>query len=591
MWFTRRSDRPDPARRRLGSSLEMMEGRVLLSQTAHPFAVYLPSDLPVSNPINHHPIPFQVQSLIHDHNPQSPLLNNQGKVVSGKDRAGDEWTITVHGPGSVIVTDTSPNDGSLDDNINTITLIGTSPTKTYVTGETHASFQVPSNGQVFFNKLVDNQGVKSIVLNGFTLTQTIAPPNGGLNNSNTGIFLTGGVGLLQFHNIEASVNQANQDQPINIVIGDSTAPLKEAPIIRLDEIFNTSFNSSAATVTTNPQTPQTTPTVKIIINGEVHGLDIISSTQAPFTSDQFLTPTQTPLAAGNQFKFPKVGTTGRTAVRVFGIDNLRVRGSAVNFTASRGAVPFQNGFSSLDHLGKAVFNGNADGVGLDVTNGKIGGVRFSRGLGNPTGSSIAATSFGTPVSQTGYPASGLLGGLVTARKIGHIKVGPANQQLQVATNPDFVQLKQQRSPTFFPQPGNALTSAAIVSSGSIGSVSVKGDTVNSEIKSGFHYPSFAAGLEGTRAPSKIGPVRHNGNLVNGDISATYRPGNHVYGAPGHVAGPGSINGKMSTQDSTYVTGGLTPLGNQGAGFYARHKRGGYLPPPLLPTRSQSIQVR
>ena len=41
---------------------------------------------------------------------------------------------------------------------------------------------------------------------------------------------------------------------------------------------------------------------------------------------------------------------------------------------------------------------------------------------------------------------------------------------------------------------------------------VVGDSVNSEIKSGFHYPSFAAGLEGTRAPSTIGPLRQNGNL-------------------------------------------------------------------------------
>jgi hypothetical protein len=79
--------------------------------------------------MNHHSIPFQVQSLIHDHNPQSPLFNNQGKVVSGKDRAGDEGTITVH------------------------------------------------------------------------------PPSGGLNNTNTGIFLTGGVGLLQFHNAHAGFRE------------------------------------------------------------------------------------------------------------------------------------------------------------------------------------------------------------------------------------------------------------------------------------------------------------------------------------------------------------------------------------------------
>ncbi len=42
--------------------------------------------------------------------------------------------ITVHGPGKVIVTDTTPNDGVLDDDINTIQLVGTSINSTYVTG-------------------------------------------------------------------------------------------------------------------------------------------------------------------------------------------------------------------------------------------------------------------------------------------------------------------------------------------------------------------------------------------------------------------------------------------------------------------------
>src|SRR5437899_232589 len=114
MRFTRRrSDRPDPARRGWASSLEVLEGRQLLSSshsTLHPFAVYLPTDLVVQNPLTHRPVPLTYQRLVHDENPQSPLLNNQGKVVTGKDRAGSEWTITVHGPGSVIVTDATPND-------------------------------------------------------------------------------------------------------------------------------------------------------------------------------------------------------------------------------------------------------------------------------------------------------------------------------------------------------------------------------------------------------------------------------------------------------------------------------------------------
>src|SRR3954451_8537522 len=163
-FMRRRSDRPDPARRGLGSSLEVLEGRQLLSTfTAipHPFAVYTPTDLSVRNPITNQPEPFTYQRLIRDQNPQSPLLNNQGKVVTGKDREGDEWTITVHGPGSVIVTDISPNDGVFDDEIDTIQLVGTSLTDTYVTGQVVASARLQTQGTIFFNHLVAQDGVAS----------------------------------------------------------------------------------------------------------------------------------------------------------------------------------------------------------------------------------------------------------------------------------------------------------------------------------------------------------------------------------------------------------------------------------------------
>src|SRR4051812_16537606 len=242
-FMRRRSDRPDPARRGLGSSLEVLEGRQLLSTfTAipHPFAVYTPTDLSVRNPITNQPEPFTYQRLIRDQNAQSPLLNNQGKVVTGKDREGDEWTITVHGPGSVIVTDATPNDGSLDDTIDTIQLIGTSLKDTYVTGTVVGSPFTPTDSTVLFNKLIDVQGVNSVVLNGFTLTQTVTPGNLP-NNSNTGIMLYGGVKRLQFHNVLASLDPANNDQPINIIIGDPNTPLKVQPSIKIDNIFNTTL--------------------------------------------------------------------------------------------------------------------------------------------------------------------------------------------------------------------------------------------------------------------------------------------------------------------------------------------------------------
>ncbi len=280
--------------------------------------------------------------------------------------------------------------------------------------------------------------------------------------------------------------------------------------------------------------------------------------------------------------------TGRTAVQAKGIDNLDVRGAATNFTASRSVTPFQNGFSGLDHLGNAHFHGPTDAVGLDVTNGKIGTLTFDKGLGDPTGTSLSATSTGLPANQRSYAANGFVSGLVTAKTIGHVTAGPANVTLQTATNPDFVQLRTTGEPYYFVRQGNALTSAAIVSSLSTGTVKIKGDTVNSEVKTGFHYPSFAAGLEGTRAPSSIGSLKVNGDFVNGVVSATVRPINNRYAVGAIVKGPGTIRGFVN--GVPIQTAGTTPLGNNGAGVFARTKIG-YLPPVAKPNRVNGILVR
>lgn len=598
----RRSDRPDPTRPGLGSSLESLESRELLSASSPVplLGAWTPSDLPVYSAISHQPIGLSVKGLSNQarQNPQAPFVNNQGKIVSGLDRAGDLWTITVHGPGTVIVTDTTPNDGVLDDNIDTIQLVNTSPTKTWVTGQTDTSVRTTTDGTVYFNRLIDSSGVKSVVLNGFTLTQTVTPVGGAPNYSNTGVYLLGGTQLLQFHDILGTFDTSQANTPIDIVIGDPATPLSPQvqPTIRLDSIFNTVFDSTAATV---PTTPQTTPTVNILVNGELKGLDIISSTQnipvqpsqalprvTPVT-ERYWNPTLSPIAStGNQFAFPIVGTTGRTAVRATGIGNLNAHGSLVNVTASRGA-PFSSSQSGLSHLKSARFQGNADALGLDV-NGRIGKLRFDRGLGNPTGTGNAATNLGIPSGQTGYPAAGLLGGQVTATNIQSLSAGPANVVVQTATNPNFVQLTQPGYPTLYPRAGDALSSAAITSSGSINHTAINGNITNSEIKTGFDYPSYAAGLEGTRAKSHITHAHVHGDLVNGVVSATVRPLNNVYRQTPKVTGAAVIQGNSSS--ALYVTGGVTPLGNQGAGFFA-HRKIGYLPPHQKSNRVNGVLVR
>lgn len=593
----RRSARPDSARSGLGSGLEVLEGRQLLSRDFYGlFAQYAPGDLSVTNPITHRPVPYSVDhQVLNATGPNDPLFSNQGKIVSGKNRAGDEWTITVHGPGYVIVTDTSPNDGVLSDEIDTIQVVGSNIDSTYVTGNVDGSFRtqtsgtigtiegtyrVPPTGTILFNRLIATSGVKNITLNGFTLTQTVVPAEGLPNNTNTGIYLTGGVRHLQFHDLDAPIDTSTDDAPVNIVIGDPSTPLKVEPTIVLDHIFNTVFDSTDTDPP--PNVAQIDPTVNIIVNGQIRGLDIFSTTQAA-------------IPAGETTFYPVVGTTGRTSVQAMSMGHLLVRGKANNLTASRDPQPFQNGFSGMQRIGRATFKGETDAVGLDV-NGEIGSISYARGMGNPAGvfvgqtaggQAVPASRYGIPSDVYGYPGIGYLGGLVTASRIGHVNIGPANVATATPTNPDFGMLFRQGTTTTIARPGTAMVNSAITTTGGIGQTTIVGDQVNSEIKTGFHYPSYAAGLEGTRAPSRIGRIHQSGDMLNGVTSATVRPAQNIYGAPGTVKGPGSLRGQFNGR--TYATGGTTALGNVGAGFFARSKAG-YLPPLQQPLRNHTGRI-
>jgi hypothetical protein len=128
-----RPDRPGPARARgrRATPVEVLETRQLLSGSN--FSYYNPADLPnsvkpgnVPLPVIGHPIGIGDQTLA--------SLGNQGKSVTGHDRNGTTWTITVYGPGQVIVSDVT-NDGVLDDDIATIQLVGTTAA-THVIGQT-----------------------------------------------------------------------------------------------------------------------------------------------------------------------------------------------------------------------------------------------------------------------------------------------------------------------------------------------------------------------------------------------------------------------------------------------------------------------
>jgi len=145
---------------------------------------------------------------------------------------------------------------------------------------------------------------------------------------------------------------------------------------------------------------------------------------------------------------------------------------------------------------------------------------------------------------------------VTATNIGHLRIKPANQILQIASNPDFVQLYRQGYTTYYARPGNAMTSAAIVSAGSIGKSSILGNTVNSEVKSGFHYPVVRRrpGRDARQEPDRPAQdARRPGQRrYLGDLS----PRRQRLRDRGDVAGPGTITGNSTS--ALYNTGGVTP---------------------------------
>ncbi len=601
MGSTRRgTGRPRSTRRLRFQGLEHLESRQLLaSNLGAAMAPYIPGDLPVRNPATGQLRMIQVQSLIRGNDPDAPLYSNQGKIVSGKDRAGNEWTITVHGPGEVIVTDTTPNDGALADDIATIQIINSNIHTTYVTGETTASARTLTGGTVTFNRLVAAGGVNTIQLNGFDLSNTTNPAV----EQNSGVFLPGGVRHLEFHNIIGLFDQSQNVAPITIQIGDATRPTSVKPSIYLDSIYNSAYDSSSDSI---PSEPVTTPTVQFLVNGEIQNFSVVSVSQSP-VSPNFITATQNgtqtqwsgypksgPAPAAYQFLFNVVGTTGRTSIQTLGINNLESRGAVTNLTAQKDGQPFSSSASGMRRLGRARFGGTADGLGLDV-NGPIGNLTFDKGLGNPTGVYTAsaettpteqnpetqtvllpATNYGTPQGSTGYAASGFLAGVIRGRTIGSIRANPANFKSVGAQNPDFVSLRRIGYPNQLTLPGAAITNSAITTDGSIDHVNVTGSLLNSEIKTGFNYQAHLAGLQGTRGnPSRIGSYQQRGDLINSVISASYAPADGVYQVDTGQAGPGSIQGRV--RGFAYNTGGRTALGNEGAGVFARDKSG------VLPT--------
>lgn len=578
----------------VGRSVESLEGRQLMASLASSqFQFYRGHDVPVQTK-------WHLGSFQYPYQPaqgtqrQLMYLDNSNRVLYGQDREGDEWVITVHGPGEIVVTDVTPNDGVLMDDIDTIQIVGANPRTTYVTGQVTSSNRVLTDGMVRFQQLISQNGVNSIILNGFALAQTLP-----LNEDRTvvqpgvGVYLPGGVQTLQFADIEAynDVSGTYATNPVEIVVGDPASPLANAPIIRVGTIYNTMYD---ATVTGVSTIPQTEPTVLFQIYGPTHALTTNAITR------------QMPVA-GLESRFPKSGAQGLTTVATTRIGQFQSMGG-VNYTriAKENSTTISP-VTALDRAGLIHIGGTADALSVS-SNGPIRSLRLMRGLGDPDGTSTATASYGTPPGAKGFPAYGYMGGQINAGAINRINIGAANTVMKVSNSPQFMQTMP-GSTNYVPRAGSAMTNAAITTRGSMGTkpvhtgsinhfgkriqsdasgVIINGDLNRSEIAAGFDYNQFVTGVSPLTGPSVVRGLRMRGSLVDSVISSSYAPdvATRDFLDPTDQVSPGSVEGRITDPGLAYDDGRGTVLGRLGSGVFAR-RRSAHLTPPNLPLRTRA----
>ncbi len=592
----RRSSRPHSASRRPTRDLETLETRQLLAQSTYlALSAYPLTDFTASGAADPGRVP--AAQIDHPIGSSTAALNadqNQGRIITGQDRQGNRYQLKLTGPGYIIVTDATPDDGTLDDDLDTIRLVGTT-SASVLTGQVQQSYnapqvytQLPTLGMVRFNRLVADSAVKRITLNGFVLTDTLHIDGQVGVNSTTGINLKGGVGRLEFQGIDARFPTNLGAVPIVIQIGSISSPLSVHPDIRIDSIQSTVYDAGGTGIGgtgTIPTGPLTTPAISLVVNGAIASFNVVSITQSQMVSqlgagvDTGFQVTPVELIPDNsaalQYQFPIVGTTGRTAVQATSIEHIRASGNVTNTTFSKASQPFQNSLTGLDSVGSVQVGGVADAVAID-SRGSIKSLKFAKGLGSPVGVSQNPIYYGTPADRYGYPHNGDVGvQVVTEGNIGSIKAAPNDRFLQTSQDP---RLDQGINGTTLYQvrPGTAAQSSIIVAGGSIGKTHVVGDLRNTQVSAGTNYYGLEAGNEGvTAGKSSIGPSKIKGDLVDTVISSSYRSNDQIYGNGNDSAGDGSITGSQT--GNVYQTpAGTTALGTRGSGFFSRynsvHKR-------------------
>ena len=504
MGFTRRrSDRPDQARFRLGSNLEHLESRVLLATSPRRNSSSTPSDLPART-ISHFSPPIRNNHPIGTGDRQLSFLDNDGKVVSGKDRKGDEYTITVHGPGVAIVTDATPNDGVLDDDIDTIQLVGTdlnnafSPARSCRLSGAHRRHGV-------VQPPVQPRGWPRSSSTASRWRRRSPDRRDARRHRTRAILLRAGSGS---PSSTTSWRRSTWRLPTAVQYHDRRGAGRAEDSARRH--LQHRLQQAAARIPTAPQRRRRSTSWSTARSGASR------SSRPPRRRS-------TRISAG----LPDGLDHRSTAIQALGIDRLKVVGSARNLTASRTGALFRTRLRRHEpHRPRRLRRQRRRPRAR--RHGPIGRLRFARGLGDPTVRARRQPHSARPRRPSDTRAR-------ADRRPGHgqryppLEAGPRQPGLADGGRLRLRPAAPAGEHPVLLEAGQRLYLGDLASAGSIGEVTVVGDAANSEIKSGFDYPSFVAGLEGTRAGSRIGPFRYRGDLVDGVISATYRPVERVYG--------------------------------------------------------------
>ena len=501
-------------------------------------------------------------------------------VVTGMDSKGDNWTLTMIGPGTVSVlkqNDANGNPAPLNSatDINSITIGGTDPTKSRLVGTVTPGKN--SDGRVFFQNMIGlptfseklpgaGLGLVAINMPGFWLGNT-TPISSTATTAPTpaSIVLPDGVDTLRIGGVDTTFNRpaalsGATDDSDNIQLG---APAYGGTRIIIDKSISSTQQAPPASGSTTPTTVQ--HGVSFAVSGR---LDLFQANEidgdATLPPGQFknenskatgtggtlvVSGTPIPTASGGDpllvFNGVKGAATGQ-------IGDLRVGGNATNLTA---IVYDATGNFSGAKVSNFSVGGETNNVMLVAPNGSRN-VVFGKGMDNVE---IRSHVINTLKANRGA----LNSNVIVDRSISNAQFGGdvvnSNILAGYAQNYSNITTTVRGSASLFgntasappPQPQNAQLGGGML-------VHVAGD-VNNGIFAASVAPAFLASAT-TRVYTNANPAAKTGF---GDANQIVLPGGHIGGkVEGKIDNttvtPGAPNKAFFAQQVTSFAGPVVP---------------------------------